>query len=138
MWLLILLGVVGGSLLWFHLTNPYAKVTVFKAPYQTVVSQKGEVNYIERYRLKVYGGSIANLLGYAKSGFLIVQNTFFGGKPAQGSSADEIIDYIHQLRFDPKYPYLISGDQFSVLYPRNLGVFYNQLLDPNTARSQEE
>jgi hypothetical protein len=33
---------------------------------------------------------------------------------------------------------LISGDQFSVLYPRNLGVFYNSILDVRTAHSEQD
>lgn len=141
MWSLILAALAIGLaalLTLFHLTNPYAKTTIFQAPYRTSVNRRGIIEYHELYRLKVYTGPLANVLGYVKSGFLIVQNTFFGSKRAQGGDASAIIDHIHQLRFDPKHPYLISGDQFSVLYPRNLGVFYNQLLDPNTAHSQQD
>lgn len=67
-----------------------------------------------------------------------MQNTLVGGAPINKPSANGIISEIHRRRFDPNKPYLISGDQFSVLYPRNLGVFYNQLLDPNTAQSKTD
>jgi hypothetical protein len=123
--------------LWLHVTNPYAKITVFKNPYSTRLTDNNEIDYEQNYRLRVYTSRAADLLGYYKSGFLIVQNTLFGGKPAQGETVDDITDFIHRMRFDPRYPYLISGDQFSVLYPRNLGVFYNQLLDPAIATSKE-
>jgi hypothetical protein len=76
------------------------------------------------------------MIGYYKSGFLIIQNAWYGSYRSQFNNPDEIIADIHKLRFDPSKPYLISGDQFSVLYPRNLGVFYNSLLNPYTAHSR--
>lgn len=141
--LLLVLGCVVAAvtvaLILFHLSNPYARRHYFVSPYETEVDGSGNITYVEHYRLKVFTGPFANALGYyGKNCFLILQNTFFGGKPAQGATADEIIDYIHRRRFDPSHPYLISGDQFSVLYPRNLGVFYNQLLDPNTAHNPQD
>ena len=53
-------------------------------------------------------------------------------------SHDEIIARIHQLRFGEKTPFLISGDHFSVLYVRSLGIFYASLLDSRTALSQDD
>lgn len=88
--MLALLVIGSGLLLLFHLTNPYAKAALFKAPYQTYVNAKGNISII---------------------------STGCASIP---------------------YPYLISGDQFSVLYPRNLDVFYGRLLDPNTARSDRQ
>lgn len=123
---------------WFHATNPFIKHPIFKNPYKTFVRSNGEIGYERTYKLRVYAGPVANLGGYIKSGFLIVQNTFFGFKHARGKTAPEIISDIHRQRFDPNRPYLISGDQFAVLYPRNLGVFYNQLLNPNTALDQTD
>ena len=122
--------------IFLHLANPYASTNYFRSPYKTNVSEDGTIDYKRRYRLRVLRGPIADLLGYYRSGFLIVQNTLVGGKRIDRDSSDEIIEEIHRMRFDPKKPYLISGDQFSVLYPRNLGVFYNQLLDPATAHSK--
>lgn len=131
-----------GALLIFHImlhfVNPYAGGSVFKSPYETYVDESGQIRYHQVYKPVVLADPISDLLGYYRSGFLIVQNTFFGGKPISSESSDEIIKSIHERRFDPSKPYLISGDQFSVLYPRNLGVFYNQLLDPNTALSKSD
>lgn len=118
-------------------TNPYAKQNIIQQPYQTYI-QDGKVKYQENFRLKVHGGPIADLLGYYKSGLLIVQNSLFGSRPVPGNNPAEITQNIHQLRFDPSKPYLISGDQFSVLYVRNLGVFYNRLLEPDIALNQQD
>lgn len=121
---------------WFHITNPYASFSIVDSPYTTYL-EKGEIKVRKNFDLQVYDSAFMNWLGYYKSGFLIVQNTFFGGKWVPGSTSDEIVGNIHAIRFDPSKPYIISGDQFSVLYLRNLGVFYGELLDPNTAHSQK-
>ncbi len=43
---------------------------------------------------------------------------------------ESIYTRIVKQRFNPKYPYLTSGDHFSSFYPRNLGLFYSQALIP--------
>lgn len=122
---------------WFHITNPYAKWNIVQQPYVTKV-ENGKISVEKKFDLTATPGKLAELIGYHKSGFLIVQNAWFGSYPAASSDAHGIIKDIHALRFDPSKPYLISGDQFSVLYPRNLGVFYNTLLDHRTAHSQQD
>ncbi len=121
----------------FHLTNPYAQGSIVEQPYITPVVD-GRITVEKQFELNAYDGWLAHNIGYIKSGFLIVQNAWFGSTPAAGQTAEEIVASIHDLRFDPSKPYLISGDQFSVLYTRNLGVFYNALLDPETAHDQED
>ncbi len=131
--ILLVLALFHGYL---SLTNPYAGITIVKQPYTTTVAQNGDISFEKQFDLQVYDSLFADTFGYYKSGFLIAQNTLFGGKHVPGESVEEITDAIHKLRFDPSKPYLISGDQFSVLYVRNLGVFYNSLLNPNNVRSQ--
>lgn len=123
---------------YLSLTNPYAKLSVVQQPYTTMLSKDGNIKITKKFDLQVHDNPAAQLLGYYKSGFLIAQNTLFGGKAVPGDSANQIIGNIHNTRFDPSKPYLISGDQFSVLYIRNLGVFYHSLLNPNTALDKED
>ncbi|HSX28697.1 MAG TPA: hypothetical protein VLF60_04585 [Candidatus Saccharimonadales bacterium] len=123
--------------IWLAVTNPYAAVNLVQQPYTTKV-QQNQIVLTRHFKLKSFGNNSAGLLGYYKSGFLILQNTYFGSKPASSTSAPGIITDIHALRFDPTQPYLISGDSFSVLYPRNLGVFYNSILNPYTAFNQQD
>jgi hypothetical protein len=47
-----------------------------------------------------------------------------------GNSESEIIHNIHQIRFHPQNSYLTTGGHFSDLFVRNMGIFYNALLDP--------
>lgn len=141
----ILLGSIGVLILllilfhiWLHITNPYARWNIVQQPYTTSVDKNGQIQVQKQFDLTVHQGAVAQLFGYYKSGFLIVQNTYFGSKPAQSSTLNGIIGDIHSLRFNPSKPYIISGDQFSVLYPRNMGVFYNSTLNPYTALNQKD
>jgi hypothetical protein len=122
---------------WLHLANPYAAVNFVQSPFTTDIKD-GRITYTQHFEPHILTDPVSDLAGYYRQGFLIAQNTFFGGARVAGNDAADVIDGIHRKRFDPSKPYLISGDQFSVLYPRNLGVFYNQLLDPNTAHSQTD
>ncbi|HET6746946.1 MAG TPA: hypothetical protein VFH06_02470 [Candidatus Saccharimonadales bacterium] len=134
---LIAIVVIGIFHIWLSLTNPYASWNIVQQPYITTVAEN-RIEAKKQFDLHVYSGVAAQAVGYYKSGFLIVQNAYTGSPKAPTSNPNEIIDYIHNLRFDPSKPYLISGDQFSVLYPRNLGVFYNSLLDPKTIHNQKD
>lgn len=73
-----------------------------------------------------------------KSAWHIVGSRFGRRNRTRSSIVTEIIKEIHEKRFDPKNMYLISGDHFSVLYPRSLGIFYHSLLDARTALSIED
>lgn len=136
--LLIPVGIIVVFHTWLHLSNPYAAVNFVQQPFTTDVGRNGEITYTQHFTPYVLSDPISDFIGYYRQGFLIVQNTFFGGDELEHTTSEDIIGEIHDIRFDPDKPYLISGDQFSVLYTRNLGVFYNQLLDPNTAQSEED
>lgn len=122
---------------WLHITNPYAARSIITSPHSTYVA-KDTIRIKRNFRLRVLSGPLASAVGYYKSGFLIVQNAWFGSYKSPKGSVESILQNIHRLRFDPSKPYLISGDQFSVLYPRNLGVFYNTLLNPHTAHDEAD
>lgn len=48
---------------------------------------------------------------------------------------DQIYTKICKKRFNPRYPYLTSGDHFSSFYPRNLGFFYSRALNFDTVNN---
>ena len=122
---------------WLLLSDPYMPVHFFKKPYSTWF-EDGAIRYKRNYKLRVSSWKPVDLLGYYKSGVLVLLHRLRGPRPLKGASADRIIWHIHQRRFNEVNPFLISGDQFSVLYPRNLGVFYNQLLNPDIALSDSD
>ncbi|QQS44031.1 hypothetical protein IPM65_00255 [Candidatus Roizmanbacteria bacterium] len=73
-----------------------------------------------------------------KSAWHIVGSRFGRRNRTRSSIVADIIKEIHEKRFDPKNMYLISGDHFSVLYPRSLGIFYHSILDPRTALNMDD
>jgi hypothetical protein len=122
-----------------YLTNPFTKYSVIKAPFSLTYLPNGQIDIARVQTIYLIDNFVLNKLGLLKSTWHILSNSLMGGGPAsKKETLDGIIDDIHALRFDPKEPYIISGDHFSVMYPRSLGIFYHTLLDPRTARSKED
>jgi len=121
-----------------YLTNPFAKYTVVRVPFQTTLQENGQLAVVREEALKLRTSRFFSIFATMKSGYHIVANAYGGTKRAPAETLQEIIRDIHTLRFDPNEPYLISGDHFSVLYIRSLGIFYATLLDPRTALDQQD
>lgn len=125
--------------LFSYLTNPFVRFSIVVDPYQDVVTQEnGAFSVQPTSDIFLRDRFFFHQLAYLKSGWHILTGKFSGGSKASASTVDEIIEQIHDLRFDPAEPFLISGDHFSVLYPRSLGIFYHTLLDPRTALDTED
>ncbi|MCD8506968.1 hypothetical protein LRY58_01535 [Candidatus Woesebacteria bacterium] len=116
-----------------YITNPFVRFSIVVDPYQEVVYENGMFTLEENDNLFVRESPFFSQLAKVKAGWHIVSSKFTGGQKAQERKVDEIIREIHADRFDPAEPFLISGDHFSVLYPRSLGIFYHSLLDRRTA-----
>ena len=83
----------------------------------------------ENHRIRVRQSLIWRAFAYAACAIHVISSRYIKSPPARSDSVAGIIDDIHHLRFNPKNLLVISGDQFSALYVRNLGVFYYPLLD---------
>jgi hypothetical protein len=119
-----------------YLTNPFHPFSIVQSPFTTSV-EGNTIALHKHFSLRVRTDRFHQALAYSKAGAHILAHACFGGHPAESPSQDGILHAIHQRRFDPTRPYLISGDQFSVFYPRNLGIFYHALLDPRIVRSTQ-
>jgi hypothetical protein len=75
---------------WLHVTNPYAQLNFVQQPYVTEVNGN-TISAKKQFDLHVASGPFAEALGYYKSGFLIVQNAWFGSYFAPSRSSDAII-----------------------------------------------
>lgn len=135
LWIMAVLVVY--LLLLIYFTNPFRRLTIVQNPYTTQV-ESDSITLNSVFELKVKKGPVINAFGFVKSGIHILANVYFGSKKSIHTSAASIIEEIYETRFNPKYPYLISGDHFSVLYPRSLGVFYLSALDPRIPASEEQ
>jgi hypothetical protein len=119
-----------------YVTNPFHPGSIIQSPFTTTVEENTIVLH-KHFSLHVRTSRFHQALAFSKAGAHILAHAYFGGHPARSPSQAEILHAIHQRRFDPTKPYLITGDQFSVFYPRNLGIFYHALLDPRIACSAE-
>lgn len=126
----ILLGIYG------YLTNPFVRFTLIVDPFkQYSLSAK---SIIRSHKLIVRWRRVFKLIALIKSGWHIVLNSFSRRKRAFGTELEQIIQHIHAIRFNPVLPFIISGDHFSVLYPRSLGIFYYTALDPRIPSSNDD
>lgn len=124
--------------IYLYVVNPYARYTLFKNPYYTHRTAQGDITYTRVHAVHIKANRLYDLLGYYQSGFFIVLNRVHPIRPLRGKTPHAVLQQVYRIRFDPTKPYLISGDHFSMLYPRNLGVFYNRLLDPSIAYSAHD
>ena len=108
-----------------QLMNSYPFEVILKNK-ELILVQNKEIKFSKRKRARFYS--------YTKAGLSIARKTFSSEKPIIGKE-DEIIEKIHQIRFSPNNPYVITGGHFHQLYVRNLGIFYNALLDPRIPSS---
>lgn len=121
-----------------YVTNPFVKFSIVVDPYTQILFENDEFILEGDQSLIVQEDAFFRRLALLKSGWHIFSSKFSGGQKAKRSSVDEIIRQIHLDRFDPQQPFLISGDHFSVLYPRSLGIFYNSILDGRTALNETD
>lgn len=119
------------------LYNPFSPMHRIRNPFTTRL-HRGHIVLIKHFNLLVRSTIFARIFAYFKCAWHIVFSAYFGGPRSNEKELTDVVGDIHELRFDPDYPYLISGDHFSVLYPRNLGVFYHSTLDSRTALNRED
>ena len=129
-----LLAVFGFLTLLAHAMDPFGKLSRVKKTFQTVATED-DIVLVQRSKLEVRTSLWWKVFAYYKCAWHIISNVRAGRK-AKSKVFDEIVRDIHWLRFDPRKPYLISGDHFNVLYPRNLGIFYHSTLDAHTALNE--
>jgi hypothetical protein len=120
------------------LTNPFNEMTVYQPPHTTEVVN-GEIVLKNSGELIARQDLLNAAVAYFKAPFHILIASVFPEKPVEGDTAQEIIHSIHESKYDPEEnPFIVTGGHFSMLYVRNLGVFYHPVLDPYTALSQED
>lgn len=74
---------------------------------------------------------------YLKAGLRIATTPLQIEKPLAGTE-EEIIKQIHTIRYSENNPYVITGGHFYQIFVRNLGVFFNALLDPRIPSTDDD
>lgn len=111
-----------------YLTNPFSRITLVKMPY-VALDDGTLLRLTGRQRLRVNQLRIVKLYAYILCGFYILHTRYIHAPKSKSGTVDGIIRDIHRLRFNPRKLLLTSGDHFSSLFVRNLGVFYYPTLD---------
>lgn len=134
---LIALMIYGGSItllltiILIYFSNPFKRLTIVKSLFLSTLDEEEEDIVIEvRGEMIVETAWYWRVFAWVKNGSHILKNAWFNAPRIPGSTWEEIAENLHELRFNPRYPFIIAGDHFSVFYPRNLGIFYYPILDP--------
>ena len=135
---IIFAALVIGIILSAYLTNPFVKRTIIRLPYKARFEPKG-LQAIDRFdRIKMRQNFLWRWLAYIQCGLYVLSTRYVSSPASNSTEVDHIIQDVHDLRFDPRKLLLISGDQFTGLFVRNIGVFYYPMLDTSIPGSNED
>ncbi len=103
------------------------KTTLVKK--QLVLEQFSPIQFSHQSKDKLYT--------YLRAG-LRIGSTAFNEEIKLSGNEEKIIRQIHYIRYNENNPYVITGGHFYQIFVRNLGVFFNALLDPRIASSDQD
>lgn len=129
MFLTALAGIAVVSLVATYLTNPFARFSIIRLPYRAKLQSKTIETIDNNRKMTIRQNIFWRMFAYIQCGIYILTTRYITSPRSEGKTISQIVDDIHQLRFDPNKLLLISGDHFNGLFVRNLGVFYYPMLD---------
>ncbi len=107
-------------------------------PFRVVLDQDGDLTLIQDDEIKIREGNfIDSFEDTIIRGVKILKTSLSGMNSSEGD-LDLIIRDIYKERIDSENIYVITGGHFSDLYIRNLGIFFNTILDKRTAASSKD
>ncbi len=118
-----------GSLAFAYVTNPFTRFTIVRGTYSARFGRDGLETSDANTDLGLRQHPVFRLLAYYSCAVNVLGARYLSSPRSRSGTINGIIADIHALRFDPERLLLISGDQFTALYVRNLGVFYYPMLD---------
>lgn len=124
---------------WATHVNPYSEDTWVTPFFATSIGRDGSLGLAKVRDTQVVYLPLASLILYAD----IVHESilrFFARDPDGpiAGNEEEIISALHTERFDPSRAYVITGGHFPDFCVRNLGIFYNSILDPRIPASEDD
>ena len=114
-----------------YLTDPFKNRSIVKHQYRSKIEDKKIIIIRDNDKLNVNQSAFLKVFSVLKSGSHIIESRYSKRDYSQKRTVDEIIEDIYRLRFSQHNLLLTSGDHFSSLFVRNLGVFYYPTLDTN-------
>ncbi len=113
-------------------TNPYASPTLIESPFITHVNKGEQIDLFKVKQASFSKNIIVDSFANLNKNVRFVYFLFFPEKAVTGDE-EAIIASIHKQSFNPERPYIISGSHFADIYIRNLGIFYNAVMDSRFA-----
>jgi hypothetical protein len=127
---LIVLLALALIVLWTYATNPFSKHTRIRQTYKATFKDETFEAIDENHRLKVRQNWFWRAVCFYGKSFVNIASTRYVQSPrTNAKTVDGVIADIHAHRFRPEKLLLTSGDHWSSLFARNLGVFYYPMLD---------
>lgn len=121
-----------------YFTNPFNRLTIIRHTYRAEM-KRGILTAIDNnHLLKVKQSRARRWFAVLKNGIHIVNSRWHKSPASSSESVDDIIADIYALRFNPNKLLLTSGDHFSALFVRNLGVFYYPTLDTHLPSTEQQ
>jgi hypothetical protein len=131
-WILLAWSIFG-----VFISDPYSPFSNVQSPYQTEMNNSGNIELVENFVPNFDESFFAHTTAYFRAGARIGLYRWIG-EPNITGDQQQILSGIHQRRFQPAKPYVITGAHYSDLYVRNLGIFYNELLTPLPDHSAQD
>lgn len=112
-----------------YFTNPFNRYTLVRRTYRAEMID-GALHAIDENEKLIINQHVAlRVFAVLKNGVHILSSRWHRSPASTATTVHDIIDDIYKLRFNPGKLLLTSGDHFSALFVRNLGVFYYPTLD---------
>lgn len=121
-----------------YLTNPFNRFSIIRLSFIATINQKTITTINQNHKLIVRQTPWYKTFALLKNGVHILSSRYVRSPRSSGTSVHSIITDIKMLRFNPDKLLLTSGDHFSALFVRNLGVFYYPTLDRSLKNTVEE
>lgn len=135
---IVIIGIFALVILAAYFTNPFNRFTIIRRTYRAEMRQGALHAIDENHRLRVRQSRPYKWFAVLKNGVHIINSRWHKSPASSGRTVDEIIKDIYALRFNPNKLLLTSGDHFSALFVRNLGVFYYPTLDTHLSSTEQQ
>lgn len=132
--LVALCGLVGAA----YLTNPFSRFTIVKQTFTTQLLGDTFRSINENHKLHLHQARVWRIFAGLKIFVHMLETRYVRSPHAEATTIDGIIAEIHSERFNPNKLLLTSGDHWSGLFSRNLGVFYYPMCDPRIPSSEQD
>jgi len=135
---ILILGLFGALAYGSYLSDPYFKDSKVSSPFKAEVSKDGDIHLKKGIRPHFVDNVFSRVSGYIRTGLRIPLYSLLTPEAPFPGNENQIIAAIHAQRFNPDKPYVITGSHYSDLYVRNMGVFFNALLDPRIPSTPQD